>query len=221
MNKIFKFIQTAKIHERHKSEPKHLKGVHSEGNLKAQLSRLSTASFERQFGSLELIKSQEMEFINWVDDWGRTALHYACILKNTKLVKLLLDHGSLYYIKDKFGKDALHYSSSDEVIKSLVTAQKELFKTMIQKGDAMNDDESSPDANTMLQNYFDKVSSNFYMRDNNIHTAMPYNVTDLAKFEGEELFGKSFGFYDACAFEMVLRNWDGSGINSSLCLILL
>lgn len=186
--------------------------------LGRQLSRSSTGAFDRNITSMEVTQRQERKFINWKDDSGKTALHYAAIMQNKTMIQMLLNHGSLYYIKDSDNNDAEKLCSGDVVISNILARQREFYKNTLNMKIDPND-ETPKDPGSVLQAHFDSLNDNFNPRDGDMYTAFPIKRADLEEIDGEELYKMRFGFYDTCAFGMILRNWDGSGKPSNLTFI--
>ncbi len=49
------------------------------------------------------------DFINEVDHFGNSAMHYACLMRNMMLVDALYETGADFNIRNKFGKTPEHY----------------------------------------------------------------------------------------------------------------
>lgn len=90
---------------------------------------LVNASIANNLELVEMLLSREEIQINRQDEDGRTALHIACKNNNTEIVELLLKHGALRNIQDRWGNTCFYYATRKTINKLYKTALTEMVIT--------------------------------------------------------------------------------------------
>ena len=77
----------------------------------------------------------------------------------------------------------------------MLNLQKEFYRSVHVKHD---DEESdiSLDPSNLLKKHFETLRLNYYTKSSNLYTNLPSKISDFEHIEPEELYSKTFGFYD-------------------------
>lgn len=78
----------------------------------------------------------------------------------------------------------------------ILNLQKEFYRSVYVKHEINEDNDASPDPTNILQKHFRTLQLNYFKRDSNMYTDFPFKISDFDDIDSEELFLKTFGFYD-------------------------